>query len=207
MLVGPVSPLQEGFASFKPGGIVITPTPPKGYTHGCRIDENPDDSVGRHKPREGLRRLDRIHITRSLLPSVSSLYTTFLAKSDHKALVVALAPPQFVHETPRWHCPITFRENEQAVECLAQQLSKLECPSPSDWFQAAHHIIGRYAVDYHKTHHPPTTQDANILGILLASTKDKLCRQGHSFLAARGHYPATEQGAYSMLVTLYDKEV
>ena len=181
--------------------------PPPGYTHGYRINEPEGGSPGRIKPREGLRRLDRIHISTPLLPSISTLFTTFLAKSDHKAVVVSFAPPQFVHETPRWHCPTSFLEDDKAISNVADQLSNLKGLSPSGWFSAAHRLIGRFATDYQKQHRPPTTQDTNVLGLLLSSTRDRVSREGHAYLVTRGHHPVTESSAYSILVACYEKEV
>jgi hypothetical protein len=151
--------------------------------------------------------LDRIHISTPLLPSISTLFTTFLAKSDHKAVVVSFAPPQFVHETPRWHCPTSFLEDDKAISNVADQLSNLKGLSPSGWFSAAHRLIGRFATDYQKQHRPPTTQDTNVLGLLLSSTRDRVSREGHAYLVTRGHHPVTESSAYSILVACYEKEV
>ena len=72
---------------------------------------------------------------------------------------------------------------------------------------AAHRLIGRFATDHQKQHRPPTSQDTNVLGLLLSSTRDRVSREGHAYLVTRGHHPVTESSAYSMLVACYEKEV
>uniref|UniRef100_A0A6T2D756 Uncharacterized protein n=1 Tax=Eutreptiella gymnastica TaxID=73025 RepID=A0A6T2D756_9EUGL len=51
-----------------------------------------------------LRRLDRIHVPKEVADSASSVHTTFLGRSDHKAVQL----PIFSHRPPQMEVPHEF---------------------------------------------------------------------------------------------------
>ena len=78
---------------------------PKGWSWGFPADSqqvNPSDIQNvHHADGEGLnvfrndlhrRRIDKVHLSQHILPSLTKCYTHFLANSDHKAVVVTISP-------------------------------------------------------------------------------------------------------------------
>ena len=59
--------------------------------------------------------------------SVSKCYTTFLERSDHKAVVASMEPSCVTREgvTGRFDCPTTFRSDEDIVRQLSAALRQV----------------------------------------------------------------------------------
>ena len=57
-------------------------TPPPEYTFGHTVQG----------PKRNLRRIDRVHVPEAMTPSVAGSYT-ILTGSDHRGVVIQLAPP------------------------------------------------------------------------------------------------------------------
>ena len=66
---------------------------PPGYTFGYNVHKRPQA--------DRLRRLDKVHISARLKDSLAAAYSAFVAQAYHKAVVADLAPPVFVHPSPR----------------------------------------------------------------------------------------------------------
>ena len=75
---------------------------PRGYTYGYASDGKP----GHHR----LRRIDKIHASESLIIAIDSVFTTFVGKSNHTAVVLSMGPKALpVKATqPRFYCPTHF---------------------------------------------------------------------------------------------------
>ena len=78
---------------------------PKGWTWGFPIEQNqnkPDRREGDSKDIDELdafrnrlhrRRIDRVHLSKYILPALTKCYTHFVAHSNHKAVIVMISPP------------------------------------------------------------------------------------------------------------------
>ena len=51
----------------------------------------------------------------------------------------------------------------------------------------------------------PPPQDFNIMGLVLSSTKHRVCPHAWTYLRAKVYHPHTEAAAYSLLVALFEK--
>ena len=86
------------------------------------------------------RRIDRVHVTPALKECLSSAYTVFVAKADHKAVHVTCHPPVFDDSMPRFRCHEEFLEGEDCVARILHAISSIEAPQ-KDWWDIAVQII------------------------------------------------------------------
>ena len=174
----------------------VTQKVPSGYTFGFNVHKQPQTAR--------LSRLDKIHITSRLKESLEAIKTAFLAGPEHKAVITDLAPHVFVQRPPRWKCPLGLLGSAISVNTIKQQLDNIEAPDPiTEWAQAER-IIQQTTTKHHKenTVKPPTST----LALLLASTRNQVCRQGWLYLQSQGLAPAMQTQAFSMLVQCYENE-
>ena len=125
-----------------------------------------------------------------------------MARADHKAVHVTCQPPAFDDSPPRLRCYEEFLEDEECVSDVLQRISEIEAPQ-KDWWDVAVHIIHREGLAYHCEVSPP--QDYNIMGMVLTSTKHRVCPQAWAYLRSKGHCPHSEAATYSILVALFEK--
>ena len=88
---------------------------PKGYTFGYTGNDDLPD------PDRSLRWLDRIRVSQSLKGHLSKVFTTFLCKSDHKAVITACEPPVFHSVHPRIRCNPAFLADNPFVQTVSSQ--------------------------------------------------------------------------------------
>ena len=81
-----------------------TATPPPQYTFGHAVQG----------PKGNLRRIDRLHVPEAMTPSVAGAYT-ILAGSDHRGVVIKLAPPSVEVGRPRQKFPEATLADEVAM--------------------------------------------------------------------------------------------
>ena len=93
---------------------------------------------------------------------LSTAYTAFVAKADHKAVHVTCHPPVFDDSMPRFTCHEEFLEDEDCVARILHAISAIEAP-PKDWWDIAVQIICSQATAYHWEVPPPPTL-FNIMG-------------------------------------------
>ena len=179
---------------------------PEGFTFGFGVSDETsdteDDSEEHVTQPHNLRRIDRIHVTSAIRDCRSSAYTAHVARADHKAVHVTCQPPAFDDSPPRLRCYEEFLEDEECVSHVLHRIFEIEAP-PKDWWDVAVHIIHREALAYHREVSPP--QDYNIMGMVLTSTKHRVCPQAWAYLRSKGHCPQSEAAAYSILVALSEK--
>ena len=168
--------------------------------HGSDSDDSTDSEI---ETRQNLRRIDRLHMSASLLPHVSEAFTAFVARADHKAIVVAYFPPTFDMTSMRFKCPQELLDDQETVERLQILLDDLP-GTPEQWWERAAHALRHEAMEYKRHHCPPA--DYNVLRLILSSSMHRVCPQGWHYLRNRGHTPASEASAYSMLVSLYERD-
>ena len=104
-------------------------------------DPNPPPGLDRK------RRIDRILVPGPFGAFISQAYTTFLANSDHKALVVQLSPKTTVPVNKRKRCPVGFLKEEKLVEGLKLALADLP-GSDLDWRQAVVGLVTKKDIQY-----------------------------------------------------------
>ena len=156
-----------------------TPPPLEGFTFGFGVkDESPSDTNdGDEEPlieEQNPRRIDRIHVTPAIRDCLSSAYTAHVARADHKAVHVTHHPPAFDDSAPRFRCYEEFLEDEEYVSRVLHAILSIEAP-PKNWWDIALNIIGTEALAYHREVPPP--KDFNIMGMVLTSTKHRVCPQ------------------------------
>ena len=171
-------------------------SPPAGYTYGYQVgDPAPSD--------RSLKRLDRIHVSNSLKGHLSTAFTSFLCRSDHKALVVSCKPPVFHAVYPRFRCSEDFFADDTATESVTDQLQALDGDPATRWEKA--HAIFRHAAMEHRLAHQ-RINTSQVLPLLLASTSSYVPPQGWKFLTDQGTCPDNHSQAYSALVSIYEKD-
>ena len=77
-------------------------------------------------------------------------------------------------------------------------------PHRNKWWDVAIHVIRTEATAYHKEVAPP--QAFNMMGLVLTSTKHRVCPQAWTYLRSKGYEPPSKAAAYSILVTLFEKD-
>ena len=167
------------------------PTPPP------QQDPNPPPALDRK------RRIDRILVPGPFEAFISQAYTTFLANSDHKALVVQLSPKTTVPVNKRKRCPVGFLKEEKLVEGLKLALADLP-GSDLDWWQAAVGLVTKKAIQYEVADRSGPPPQAKAL--VCRSSTHFVPEEAMAFLAAKGLRPSSADAAYSVLVSLAEKE-
>ena len=167
------------------------PDPIEGFTFGFGVkDECPSDTNdGDEEPlieEKNLRRIDRIHVIPAIKDCLSSAYTAHVARADHKAVHVTYHPPAFDDSAPRFRCYEEFLEDEECVSRVLHAILSIEAP-PKNWWDIALNIISTEALAYHREVPPP--KDFNIMGMVLTSTKHRVCPQAWAYLKSRRHNP------------------
>ena len=81
-------------------------------------------------------RIDRILTPSDWTPNIDECYPTFLAYSDHKALVLALHPRLFSPKDKRSFCPTTFLADADFMDTNRVSISQLDSVSLDWWYQA-----------------------------------------------------------------------
>ena len=154
-------------------------------------------------PVDRKRRIDRVLIPAPFEALVLQAYTTFLANSDHKALVVQLTPKTTIPTNTRKRCPIGSLKDEEVVERL--KLSLAEIPGTDlDWWKEALALITRQAIRYEVSNRSSLPLVAKALVCL--SSAHSVPPEAMAFLASKGLRPSTTAAAYSFLVSLAERE-
>ena len=81
--------------------------PHEGFTCGFGVHDSSssESDSDDERPPHNLRQIDRIHVSKSLLPHLSEALTAFIAKVDHKAVPVSCMPTEFDLASCRFRCP------------------------------------------------------------------------------------------------------
>ena len=147
--------------------------------------------------------MDRILLPPRLLPNVEACYPTFLAHSDHKAVVLSLTPRLFSPPDKRSFCPTSFLQDGSLVCKLTEEIRSIQGNGTS-WWEKAQTVIRREAIQFERSRDPQgfTLTEA----CLLTSTKDRVSPQGWDLLSSRGMAPSSEASAYSAICQLADTE-
>ena len=141
---------------------------PRGYTF---VYSN-DGKIGHH----GLRRINKIHVSKNLITAVDSIFTTFVGKSNHKADVLPMRPkaPPVTGTQPRFYCPTSFLKNAEVVQSINQKLEEIQ-HSGTEWWDTALGLICSEALRFHATEPKQLKEgEAKILSLLLKSSAHKV---------------------------------
>ena len=180
--------------------------PNPGFTYGFGTKDTPQDHSSDSDLESGthnLRRIDRIHLSQSLLPHLSEAYASFVARADHKAVAVSCKPPNFDTMRTRLRCPQEILEDDEAVESPRRHLQDLPGDS-KDWWDMALQAMRSEATRYSTEHKAPRAW--NLLGIIQSSSVHQVCAQGWAYLSQNNYTPQSESAAYSLLVAIFEKD-
>ena len=147
-----------------------------------------------------LRRIDRVCVCPELASELAGAYPTFLSKSDHKCVVVSMAPRVHPTVATREGIPTSFLSDEATVPNLLTRL-RAQLSTVLAWWEEAHTKIREVSWRYERTHRP--------CGFLEAAAYLRLCtrhRVSVEFLGHKGFYLTTDEVAYSQLVALSERE-
>ena len=135
--------------------------------------------------------------------NLSECYPTFLAHSDHKALVLTLTPRLYSPKNKRSFCPTDFLDDIDFTDSLRGKLACIEGDS-LDWWQRAQTLIKKSSVSYQRD----TTGGGHteVGAYVISSTASRVCPEAWQFLRERGLSPTSQAHAYSILCSLADKE-
>ena len=171
---------------------------PRGYTYG----------YARHgKPaHHGLRRIDKIHFSDCLISAVDSVFTTFVGKSNHKAVMLSMGPktPRVIGTQPQFYCPTPFLKHVEVGQSINHNLEKTQ-HTGTQWWDMALWIIRSEALRFHATEpQQPKAGGAKILSLLLKASAHKVLDDVFAILEPHGYTQTSPSSAYSMLVHLYE---
>ena len=101
--------------------------PLEGFTYGFGVHDSSssESDSDDERPPHNLRWIDRIHVSKSLLPHLSEALTAFIARADHEAVLVSCKPPEFDLASCRFRCPTEILQDDEAIEQLQSQLKEL----------------------------------------------------------------------------------
>ena len=99
--------------------------PLEGFTFGFGVQDKGSNESGsscsddsEFESKKNLRRIDRFHMSSALISHVSEAFTAFVAKADHKAVMIVCSPPSFDMSSVRFKCPQELLEDPEVVDKL-----------------------------------------------------------------------------------------
>ena len=137
-----------------------------------------------------------------LSPNLSECYPTFLAHSDHKALVLALTPSLYSPKDKRAFCPTDFLDDPDFTDSLRGKLLGIKADT-LEWWERAQSPIKKSAIEFQRS----TTcgEHTKVGAYVVSSSSSRVCPEAWHFLAEKGlkpnpHAPhpllASRQGAF-----------
>ena len=90
---------------------------PKGWTWGFPAHKEDQSEEAQLKRQVGMRRIDRVHVSCSIILPVAGAYTRFIGGSDHKAVVVQLNFDSLPRGR-RWRCAAQLLQGPVACDSL-----------------------------------------------------------------------------------------
>ena len=138
-----------------------------------------------------------------LVAELAGAYPTFLSKSDHKCLVVSIAPGAHMSVATHERIPTSFLSDDTLISNLETPL-RTQVTTGLGWWEEAHAKIREVAWRFERTHRPCGFLEA--AAYLRTCTRHKVSAETREFLAHKGLHPATDDVAYSFLVALSERE-
>ena len=128
------------------------------------------------------------------MSELAGAYPTFLSKSDHKCLVVGLAPQARPGVATRERIPTSFLSDDPLVSNLETRLPS-QVTTGLGWWEDAHAKVREVAWRFERTHRLCGFLEAT--AYLRSSTRQRVSAEAREFLGYKGFHPATDDAAYS----------
>ena len=126
--------------AYYPSGVPNEQHVTKGWTRGAhtvppdRVVHDQGDTDDKPTPSPHRHRIDRIHISASVVPTLSRCFTHGLAFSDHRAVIVEHPPaPQADTVQRRARMPRSFLKCADTMELMTHRLCSLPYPDENWW--------------------------------------------------------------------------
>ena len=147
-----------------------------------------------------LRPIDRIHVPTNLIESVSKWCTTFVAQSDHKAVVASLKPPSVSMEgvARRFYCLTSFLADEDTVHELTAALGNMRGEGVG-WWEAALTPVKKVALEYSSEKRPEATDEQRLLHFVTTFSWVHVSEMVLQFLRQKGYAPGGPARAYTFI--------
>ena len=168
-------------------------TPPPQYTFGHTVQG----------PKRNLCRIDRVHVPEAMTPSVAGAYT-ILTGSDHRGVVIQLAPPSVEVGRPRQKFLEAMLADEVAMLRLQERVHSLHLESPLEWWQAAQCIVREEGAAWARSQ--STRGFSQLEAAVRASSPCHVVRAGWEYLEQQGLCPGTTGDTYRALATFLADE-
>ena len=167
---------------------------PTAYTYGYAND----GKLGHH----GLRRMDKIYDSESIITAVDSVFATFVGKSNHKDVVPSMGPktPPVTGTQRQFYCPTSLLKNVEMVRSMNHKVEEIQHLG-TEWWDTAVAIIHSKALRFHATEpKQPKVEEAKLL---LMSSAHKVPHNVYAILESRRCTPTSPSSAYFLRVHLY----
>ena len=123
--------------------------------------------------------------------------------SDHKYVVVKLAPVVQQNLRKRQCCPTSFLHDSDATHSVSFEIDELQT-TKLEWWADAQRIIRAHAIAFEREQNPRGF--THIQALCHASDSQYLPKEAWSYLQQCGSHPTTAQAAYTILVFLAQSE-
>ena len=150
-----------------------------------------------------LGRIDRVCVRPELVSDMAGAYPAFLSKSDHKCLVLSIAPQARPGVATRERIPTSFLSDDTLVSNLETRLRSQVTTGLGCW-EDAHAKKCEVAWRFERTHRPCSFLEA--AAYLRYCTRQRVSAEARAFLGYKGFHPATDDAAYSHLVAPSERE-
>ena len=170
-----------------------TTAPPPPYTYGHTIQG----------PKRNLRRIDRVHVPEVMTASVAGAYTV-LTGSDHRGVVIQLAPRTVEVGRPRPKFPEAMLADEVAMLRLQERIHSLTTDSALEWWQEAQYITREEGAAWARAQ--TSRGFSQLEAAVRASLPCHVVRSGWEYLEQQGLCPGSTGDVYRALASFLADE-
>ena len=149
------------------------------------------------------RRIDRILIPYAYESHLAACYPTFLASSDHKALVMHLQNTSTQHKNKRRRCPTAFLQDRHTVEAFQADLDAIS-QDDETWWSLALDCIRTHAFRFERTLRQQGS--TKLQAVMMHSTSTYVPAEAWEFLRQKGYHTTTPKVGYTILVSLANRD-
>ena len=147
------------------------------------------------------RRIDRILVPHSFHQHIQECYTTFLASSDHKAIVINIRP---IRDGPtrRKQCLVNFLKCQETIDNTSEVLKNISTTGFTTW-EDSMPAIHKAAFAYERQN--TTTGTTEVQALLRESSVHQLTPGAADYLASRGYEALPTTALYRCLAALSEQ--
>ena len=167
--------------------------PPPPYTYGHMTQG----------PKRNLRRIDRVHVPEATTPSVAGAYTV-LTRSDHRGVVMQLAPPTVEVGRPRPKFPQAMLADEVSMLRLQERIHSLTTDSALEWLREAQYITRGEGAAWARAQ--TSKGFSQLEAAVRASSPCHVVRSGWEYLEQQGLCRGSTGDAYCALASFLADE-